>query len=76
MKDPVIKVSEISRLLVNLRKKYIKDYQVPHLTPISKMESLVMVSRYAGRMQAIEEVREVLELRRRSRENVILPKRK
>lgn len=60
---PVIKVSEISSILVRLRKRYIKNNKVN-----------ITDNDYALRVKlaAIQEVRNALELRRRSREGVTL----
>lgn len=61
-KIPVIAVSEISRMLVNLRKWYLK---LPNMNSYTKAQFLVVIS----------DVRKKLELRRRSREGVnIVPK--
>lgn len=69
MKEPVMKVSDISRLLVNLKKNYQKNYQKPQGGWPEAAHLSVAIA-------VLQDVRMKLELRRRSREFIILPNQK
>lgn len=70
MKQPTIPVSEISRILVNLRKSYLKKFNA------CQRKSVIVTSVKLAKLATIDEARKSLGLRRRSREGVVLPRRR